>query len=93
VNSEFKKTQENSVANNLYKGYCYLMQLKAEIEDSTHLKLKQPLNAKAGTKVLVEIVEDSEREEFMYGAAALLERAYSDDEPDYSQSGTPIHTE
>lgn len=66
------------------------MQVQATIEDPTHLKLKQPLDAEVGSVVILDIVEDSDRNEFLTGSAALLERAYNDDEPDYSDSGAPI---
>lgn len=66
------------------------MQVQAKIEDPTHLTLKQPLDAEVGSVVILEIVEGPERDEFLTGSAALLERAYCDDEPDYSNSGTPI---
>lgn len=66
------------------------MQVQATIEDPTHLKLVQPLDAEVGSVVILEIVEDAGRNEFLTGSAALLERAYGDDEPDYSDSGTPI---
>ncbi len=60
------------------------------IEDPTHLRLKQPLDAEVGSVVILEIVGDSERDDFLTGSAILLERAYGDDEPDYSDAGTPI---
>ncbi|MEX2577844.1 MAG: hypothetical protein WD342_02205 [Verrucomicrobiales bacterium] len=66
------------------------MQIQAEIEDPTHLKLRQPLDAEVGSVIVLEIVQASERDEFLSGSAALLERAYGDDEPDYSNAGTPI---
>ncbi|NOX99382.1 MAG: hypothetical protein GXP30_06590 [Verrucomicrobia bacterium] len=66
------------------------MQVQATIEDPTHLKLVQPLDAEVGSVVILEIIEDTERDEFLTGSAALLERVYGDDEPDYSNSGTPI---
>ena len=66
------------------------MPIQAEIEDATHLKLKQPLDAAVGSVIVLEIVEPSEQDSFGSGAAALLERAYGEDEPDYSQSGEPI---
>lgn len=65
------------------------MIIEAEITDSTHLRLLQPIEAKAGTRISLEIV-DSEREEFLAAASVELERAYSNDEPDYSEAGTPI---
>ncbi len=66
------------------------MQIQAEIEDSTHLKLRQPLDAKVGSVIILEIIEPSERDEFASGSAALLERAYGEGEPDYSEAGEPI---
>jgi hypothetical protein len=66
------------------------MPIQAEIEDATHLKLKQPLDAEVGSVIVLEIVAPSEREGFGSGAAALLERAYGEEEPDYSQAGEPI---
>ena len=66
------------------------MQIQAKIEDPTHLKLMQPLNAEVGSIIVLEITQASEREEFLSASAALLERAYGDEEPDYSDAGTPI---
>ena len=66
------------------------MPIEAEIEDATHLKLKQPLDAEVVSIVTIEIIKSSERNEFLASSAALLERAYNDDEPDYSESGEPI---
>jgi hypothetical protein len=66
------------------------MQIQAEIEDSTHLKLRKPLNAEVGSIIFLEIVDEPERADFLAMSAASLERAYSDDEPDYSDAGTPI---
>lgn len=66
------------------------MQIQAEIEDSTHLKLRQPLDAKVGSVIVLEIIDPSERDEFAAGSVALLERAYGEEEPDYSKSGKPI---
>ncbi|MEM6911123.1 MAG: hypothetical protein AAF555_06015 [Verrucomicrobiota bacterium] len=66
------------------------MRVEAEIEDPTHLKLKQPLKGSVGSVVVLEILESSERDEFLTGSASLLEEVYSDDEPDYSEAGTPI---
>ena len=68
------------------------MQILAEIEDATHLKLKEPLDAEVGSVVVLEIVGTSERDEFLACSAALLERAYGDDEPDYSDAGTPLNS-
>ena len=65
------------------------MQIVAEIEDSTHLKLAQPLEMVAGTRIVIDIV-DTERDDFMAGASALLERAFGDDEPDYSEAGVAL---
>ena len=67
------------------------MQVEAEIEGPTHLRLKRPLQAKVGTVVTIEILDASENDDFLSGASALLNRAYGDDEPDYSEEGTPIH--
>jgi len=66
------------------------MPIEAEIEDPTHLRLKRPLDAKVGSVIILEIIEPSEPDTFSAGAAALLERAYGEDEPDYSQTGEPI---
>ena len=66
------------------------MQIKAEVEDSTHLKLTEPLEAEVGSVIMLEIVDPSEREDFLSGSAALLDRAYGDDEPDYSEAGVPL---
>lgn len=67
------------------------MQVLAEIEDPTHLKLRQQLAARVGSLIVLEIIESSsERDKLLTGSSALLERAYGDDESDYSEAGTPI---
>ncbi len=70
------------------------MRVEAEIEDPTHLKLRLPLDVGVGSTIVFEIVAtsgDSDRRGFLAGSSALLERAYGEDEPDYSESGTPIN--
>ena len=66
------------------------MEVQAKFEDPTHLKLMQPLNAEVGSIIVLEITQASEREEFLSASAAFLERAYGDEEPDYSDAGTPL---
>ena len=66
------------------------MQVQAKIEDATHLKLMQPLNAEVGSIIVLEIAQTSERTELLSASVAFLERAYGDEEPDYSDAGTPI---
>ena len=66
------------------------MPIEAEIEDSTHLKLKQPLDGEVGSVIVLEIVKPREQDDFLTSSAALLERAYGEDEPDYSTAGEPI---
>lgn len=66
------------------------MPIQAEIEDATHLKLKEPLDAKVGSVIVLEIIEPPEPDNFGSEATALLERAYGADEPDYSEAGEPI---
>lgn len=64
---------------------------RAKIEDSTHLKLLEPLEGLVGSVIVLEIIEPAERDELLTGSAAYLERAYPGEEPDYSNAGTPIH--
>jgi len=66
------------------------MSIQAEIEDSTHLKLQKPLDAKVGSVITLEIVEPTKPDNVEAEATALLERAYSGDEPDYSEAGESI---
>jgi len=66
------------------------MKIQAEVEDSTHLRLKEPLPVEKGSVVTLEIVDSSVNSHFREGAAALLEQAYGDDEPDYSEAGAPL---
>ena len=67
------------------------MRVHAEVTDATHLTLCQPMTLPTGTFVVVEIVAaDSDRETFLDASASLLERAYGDDEPDYSQAGDAL---
>ena len=69
------------------------MRIEAEIEDATHLVLRQPLALPVGRRVLVEVVEDegdTERGGLLVASSALLERAYGPDEPDYSEVGEAL---
>ncbi len=66
------------------------MQLHATIEDSTHLRLIRPLDMAVGSLVVLEIVDTTEDEIFLESSAVILDSAYGADEPDYSESGTPI---
>ena len=71
-------------------GYHAAMQVRAKIEDPTHLRLSQPLDVKIGSFVVLEIVETVDHDAFLDSSAALLESVYGADEPDYSTSGTLI---
>ena len=69
------------------------MRIEAEVEDSTHLILQTPLNLPVGSKVLLEVLSPeaaAERDDFLTASAALLERAYGENEPDYSDAGQPL---
>ena len=69
------------------------MRIEAEIKDATHLELRQPLALPAGSRVLVEVVDDeldTERGELLVASSSLLERAYGPDEPDYSEAGEAL---
>jgi hypothetical protein len=59
-------------------------QIQATVTDSRHLELTVPVDYPTGSKVLIAIQEDSEREDFYELAAQGLSAAYSDDEPEYS---------
>lgn len=43
-----------------------------------------------GSLVVLEIVDTTEDEIFLESSAVILDSAYGADEPDYSESGTPI---
>lgn len=69
------------------------MRIEAELEDPTHLLLQRPLDMPVGSKVVLELLTPAaaaERDQFLAASAALLERAYGDGEPDYSESGEPL---
>ncbi len=69
------------------------MRIEAEIKDPTHLELKEPLALPAGRLIVLEVVAgdgDAERTGFLAASAALLERAFAADEPDYSEAGEPL---
>lgn len=67
------------------------MRIVAELTDATHLRLELPLSLPPGTRFVVDLNPlDAERQEFMRASSALLERAYGDDEPDYSDAGVPV---
>ena len=69
------------------------MRIEAEIEDSRHLVLQEPLKLPVGSKVVLEVLSleaAAERGDFLAASAALLERAYGKDEPDYSDAGEPL---
>ena len=67
------------------------MILYAEVTDPTHLTLQSPIPLPSGSRLIVEIREESaEHEEFVDSSAALLESAYGEDEPDYSEAGEDL---
>jgi len=68
------------------------MEIEAVIEDSTRLKLLEPLNLPAGSRVSIDVhlSKTAEHEDFTSESTALLERAYGIEEPDYSLSGEPL---
>lgn len=64
------------------------MILYAEVTDPTHLTLQSPIALPLGSRLIVEVREPSaEHAEFVDASALLLERAYGEDEPDYSEAG------
>jgi hypothetical protein len=62
--------------------------LKAKVIDSTHLELLKPIAAGRGRTILVAVDEsgdaNAEHEGWLELSAASLERAYGEDEPDYT---------
>jgi hypothetical protein len=69
------------------------MRIEAEISDATHLVLRRPLAMPAGSRVTLELIDAecvTEQEEMLVASAALLERAYGPEEPDYSEAGEPL---
>ena len=72
------------------------MKIEALVEDSFHLTLLDPVDFPAGRQITVDLnpsaVMDARRV-YLESAAVSLERAYGEDEPDYSESGEPLDTE
>lgn len=49
-----------------------------------------------GSKIVVEVLTPeaaAERDDFLAASSVLLERAYGDDEPDYSTAGEPLESQ
>jgi len=67
-----------------------MLLVEARVLDSTHLELSSPITVNRGRTVLVALTEsaeqDAERRQWLEGAAACLEAAYGDSEPDYDAS-------
>ena len=63
---------------------------KAKVVDSTHIELSEPIQTDRGRTVLISVSEspetDAERDEWSAASRTSLENAYSDSEPDYSDS-------
>lgn len=69
----------------------YAMQFHARIINPTHLELDYASPFPPGTRVVVEFVSsDADLDEFAEASLLLLDRAYGDDEPNYSDTGIPI---
>ncbi|HRQ87252.1 MAG TPA: hypothetical protein PLA50_00520 [Bacteroidia bacterium] len=69
------------------------MTVEAEVRDATHLVLTQPLSMAPGSRVVLHVFtteEDEDRVGMLAASAALLDRAYGSDEPDYSDAGEPL---
>jgi len=60
--------------------------LEAQVVDNTHLKLLQPIQLPKRTRVIITVMQpgDDEREAWLQASAGQLNRAYGDDEPEYS---------
>ena len=62
--------------------------VEAKVVDATHLELSKPIAARRGRTVFVSIAEsvekDAERQQWLAAAAASLQAAYGESEPDYS---------
>ena len=72
------------------------MRIEAEIEDLMHLVLQKPLEMPVGSTIILEVLTPEaavERDDFLAATSALLERAYGDDEPDYSSAGEPLNSQ
>jgi hypothetical protein len=62
-------------------------QYKAQVIDSRHLKLMQPIKIAPGSTVLITIEHDegvAEAQEWYLLSSQGLENAYSENEPEYS---------
>jgi hypothetical protein len=60
------------------------MTINATVTDATHLVLAEPLTIPSGANIQIIIEEDAERDDFLKLSSANLERAYGDDEPEYT---------
>lgn len=64
--------------------------VEAMVTDSMHLELSKPVGLKQGGKVLLAVSDAAdqglERQQWLEGAAAGLNAAYGQDEPEYTAS-------
>jgi hypothetical protein len=55
------------------------------ISQGDTLKLEQPLDLPMNTPVMVQVFTDMEREDWLRFSSTGLERAYGENEPEYSE--------
>lgn len=64
--------------------------VKAKVLDPTHLELSRPITVRHGGTVFVALADeadpDAERQDWLSASASSLCNAYSQSEPDYSDS-------
>jgi hypothetical protein len=63
--------------------------VEARVIDATHLELTRPIDAPAGGKVVVSVLEpgleDNDRDACLFISLGSLASAYGDSEPEYTQ--------
>ena len=62
------------------------MTINATVTDATHLVLSEPLTVPSGSNIQITIEADAERDDFLKLSSANLERAYGDNEPEYTMA-------
>jgi hypothetical protein len=61
--------------------------LEAQVVDGTHLRLLQPIQLPKRTHVVIAVMQpdDDERETWLQASRDQLDRAYGEQEPEYSR--------
>ena len=63
-----------------------MQMIEAQVMDDTHLRLLRPVQLPRLTRVIIAVIQPDgdEREAWLQASVGQLNRAYGDDEPEYS---------